>query len=97
MTRYIGNTGRFFRIADSGAPRSGGPAPPGEPAPSIRSAPARSGGLFLRAARRGLSLPLGLELGDLGLLLLFFLLYIESGDEEFLIILAVLAVGFFTK
>jgi hypothetical protein len=97
MTRYIGNTGRFYRIADGGAARSAGPAPPREHAPPIRPAPARAGGLFPRAARRGLNLPLGLELGDLGLLLLFFLLYIESGDEEFLIILAVLAVGFFTK
>ena len=36
----------------------------------------------------------GLEAGDLILLLLFLFLFIESGDEEFLIILAVLAFSF---
>lgn len=36
-------------------------------------------------------LPFGFETGDLLLLLMVFLLYTESGDEEFLIILAALA------
>lgn len=41
------------------------------------------------------ALPFGMDSGDLILLLLLFLLYLDSGDEEFLIILAVLAYGFF--
>lgn len=35
-------------------------------------------------------LPFGFEVGDLMLLLLLLYLYVESGDEEFLIILVVL-------
>lgn len=41
------------------------------------------------------SLPFGLDIGDLAVLVLLFFLYIESGDEEFLIILAFLAYSFF--
>ncbi len=35
-------------------------------------------------------LPFGLDLGDVLVLLILLLLYLDSGDEEFLIILAVL-------
>ena len=41
--------------------------------------------------------PEWLELGDILLLLLLFFLYIESEDEEFLIMLAVVGYGIFTK
>ncbi|MDR0447013.1 MAG: hypothetical protein LBH17_08365 [Oscillospiraceae bacterium] len=81
MNRYVGNTGRFSRINDA-APRLSAVAPV----------------ITLPPARRKIGLPaIGLELGDLALLLLFFFLYMESGDEDFLIILAVLAVGAFIK
>jgi len=48
----------------------------------------------LSASLRSLipALPFGLDVGDLLLILMLFLLYTESGDEDFLIILAV--VGF---
>ncbi|MCL2408978.1 MAG: hypothetical protein FWC96_05105 [Oscillospiraceae bacterium] len=40
-------------------------------------------------------LPLGLELSDLVILALLFFLFLESGDEEFLIILGFLAYSIF--
>jgi len=40
-----------------------------------------------------LNLPFGLELADVAIALLFLFLYLESGDKEFLIILACFAIG----
>lgn len=40
-------------------------------------------------------MPFGLDLGDILLFLLLFLFFLESGDEEFLVILAVIAFGLF--
>jgi hypothetical protein len=85
LNRYIGNTGRFFRVGET---------PPSVPAslPRAGEAPARA---YLPGFPAPPWLPAGLESGDLALLLLFFFLYVESGDEEFLIMLAVLAAGVF--
>ena len=44
-----------------------------------------------------LKLPFGLDVGDLMLLLILFLLYLDSKDEEFLIILAVLGFSLLQK
>jgi hypothetical protein len=89
--RYIGNTGRSYRVDDAGDMRSelGGDARVRSPqsfnAP-VRPIEDRSGGILARL------LPsLNLETGDIVLLLLFLFLYLESGDIEFLIILGFLA------
>ena len=92
--RYIGNTGRRFRVDDS---------PAAENAKNTEYAAGQETGAKAGAARaesfsdrsaatgRGpLSalLPQGTDMGDLLLLVLLLLLYNESGDEEFLLILA---------
>ncbi len=99
--RYIGNTGKFYRVDDD-APMRDPPQPPpalDRPVPhrappppppgpgSIFSQPELLGGIkgFL-----GGLLPEGMELGDLLLILVLLLLYIEKEDEEILIILSVL-------
>ena len=127
MTRYIGNTGRFERIADAPArPRAAPPtaaphaeSPDGEAENVTRqthfsgAAPRRvepRGGVFGMLGALlggeggaspfggalgggGLNLPFGLELADVAIALLFLFLYLESGDTEFLIILACFAIG----
>lgn len=85
VKRYDGNTGRMVRVPD-------GPAPPGPPP---RQAPARTppprpqaaGGLP-RQLQHLLSGSLGdLETEDLLLLLILYLLYRESGDQDWLVTL----------
>ncbi|MDR2665302.1 MAG: hypothetical protein LBC21_03360 [Oscillospiraceae bacterium] len=84
--RYIGNTGKYYRVEEA------------EPQPQRRAPTVKrpGGDPGAGAAPRGLLesiLPFGLklEMGDIVLLLLFFLLYAETKDEEFLMILAFLA------
>ncbi|MDR0861303.1 MAG: hypothetical protein LBN30_00780 [Oscillospiraceae bacterium] len=82
--RYIGNTGQVIRVDDT----------PAEPEPPTATATAS----VLEPIRRqvnGLfdSLLPGVEMGDVILLLLFLFLFLESGDEEFLIMLAFLLLG----
>ena len=103
--RYVGNTGRYIRVDerpveravvhDHRTPRQNEPGPfhPGEK----QKPPPAAGGLLsllrpLHLKSWNLKLPFGLDAGDLMLLLILFLLYLDSKDEEFLIILAV--VGF---
>jgi hypothetical protein len=91
FNRYIGNTGRIIRVDDAEAARAGlagarfRRAAVGESEPARTSG--RAGGLL------GSLLPFGLEIGDIVLLLLFLFLFMESGDEDFLIILAFLAIS----
>jgi hypothetical protein len=93
--RYIGNTGRRYTVDDADDVRAGlrGGRPHGgarERAADIPMSPPRGdrGGLL-----SGLLPSLGLETVDILLLLLFFFLYLESGDIEFLIILAFFALS----
>jgi hypothetical protein len=92
FNRYIGNTGRLIRVDDAEATRAG-------LAGASRGARAASGEAEAARASGGLGgllgglLPFGLEVGDIVLLLLFLFLFLESGDDEFLIILAFLAIG----
>ena len=83
MTRYEGNTGRVRRVPEpevfAACP------PPMPPIPPPPPPPPRPGGLL-----PGLRLPVSLETEDLLLLLILYLLYRESGDEELLFILAAL-------
>ena len=48
-----------------------------------------------RDKRSGGLLPAGLDASDIMLLMILYFLYRESGDEEFLIILAVVAMSIF--
>ena len=103
--RYIGNTGKFYRVED--APVIADRAElhherqaekEARPTPQDRREIVKKPSLFGGGLRflDGL-LPFGLETGDLILLVLFLFLFIESGDEEFLIILGFLAYSFFKE
>ena len=101
--RYDGNTGRFVRIPEPEPPaRRQQPALRNPPPPPERSRakygppPARGGGLdslfpenisgLLSKLVPG-ALREGLELEDLLLMLILYLMYRESGDKELLIVL----------
>ncbi|MDR0904768.1 MAG: hypothetical protein LBN00_01110 [Oscillospiraceae bacterium] len=87
MTRYIGNSGRFYRVNDAESTTQNA---------AETEILGGTGGLF-GVHGGGLNLPFGLEFADIALLLLFLFLYLESGDWEFLIIVAFLAVSAFGK
>ena len=86
INRYEGNTGRFTRMPE---PQDLPPAPP-EPMPRpVRPAPGPMPppppGLDLRRLLPGIGAELETE--DLLLLLILYLLYRESGDQELLVIM----------
>jgi hypothetical protein len=97
--RYVGNTGKYYRVDDPQTPGPGraenartasrGPAPRAVTPFAGRS----EGGLRKRINIVGIDI----ELSDLILLLMLFLLFIDSGDEEFLMILGFLALTIFKK
>ena len=95
MKRYVGNTGQVY-IMDEGRPSVKTDDLP------VRNVSNTAAG-FLPANLRGtlgslLRKPmLGFEMGDIAILALLFFLYKESGDEEFLIVLAFFALGIFGK
>lgn len=90
--RYQGNSGRFDWVAPPGGeappppplPETPGPAPPPVPPPPTGSPP----GLRLLPKLLG-----ELETEDLILLLLCWLLYRESGDGDWLLVLGALILG----
>lgn len=102
--RYDGNSGRMTRLPDGEeAPRRPPPPPPASPPPPGPPGPHRPGpsgphrpgpppGGPLSGFLSGLpelnSLLAALDNSDLLLMLVLYLLYRESGDEEFLYILA---------
>ena len=86
INRYEGNTGRFTRMPEP----QDLPPPPPEPMPRpIRPAPGPMPppppGLDLRRLLPGIGAELETE--DLLLLLILYLLYRESGDQELLVIM----------
>ena len=84
INRYEGNTGRVVRVAEAGDQRPPPPFPP--PAPPRFPPPVRpSGPDPLSRLFSGLG---ELESGDLLMLLVLWLLYRESGDQELLLIMA---------
>ncbi|MDR1217855.1 MAG: hypothetical protein LBJ99_04615 [Oscillospiraceae bacterium] len=97
--RYVGNTGRYYRVDD---PQTPGPER-AEPARTERrgAAPRIVTPFAARPAeglRKRISIAgIDIELSDLILLLMLFLLFIDSGDEEFLMILGFLALTIFKK
>ena len=96
--RYIGNTGRHYKVDE---PRSKpAPAPTAQRKATPPNEPPRKNAGTLRptAPKKTFQLseilPKNLDTGDILLLLMLYLLYSDSGDDEFLIIMAVL---FFTS
>ena len=93
MNRYQGNTGRVTRVPDPAAqhrpaqrPAQTAP-PPRQPAPApVQKTPPMGTGGGLNMLLSGL-LPEGFEMEDALLLLILFLLYRETGDREFLIVM----------
>ena len=94
--RYVGNTGRFVMVQDAeddsrvrtaARPRASDVPPP---QPERASEPPSSGGGFSLPFNLPFKLPFGLESSDLTLLLIFLFLFLQSGDDEFLILLAAL-------
>ena len=85
INRYEGNTGRVIRMPEHEETF----APPPLPAPPPPVPPRKPGGLLpgLDLARLFPGPAAGFETEDLLLLLILYLLYRESGDEELLIIL----------
>ena len=86
INRYEGNTGRFTRMPEP----QDLPPPPPEPMPRpVRPAPEPMPppppGLDLRRLLPGIGAELETE--DLLLLLILYLLYRESGDQELLVIM----------
>ena len=78
MNRYEGNTGRVVRLMEAGDRL---PPPPFPPPP--RPGPPRADPLSRLFSGLG-----ELESGDLLMLLVLWLLYRESGDQELLLIMA---------
>ena len=78
--RYHGNSGRFERVEEPAAPRTGAPPPP---------PPARpDGGIRELGRLLGRLSPARLETEDLLLIAVFWLLFRESRDAEFLFLIA---------
>lgn len=87
INRYEGNTGRFTRMPE---PQDLPPPPPGPRPPPIRPVPGprpprHPPELDLRRLLPGIGAELETE--DLLLLLILYLLYRESGDQELLVIM----------
>lgn len=83
INRYEGNTGRVTRLPEAGDLRPPAPPPPAPPRPMTPRRPPP-----LPELRRLLPDGLGdIEIEDLLLLLILYLMYRESGDQELLIIM----------
>ena len=99
MYRYIGNTGRRYRVEERVMPSASAP-PEQQPAPqrhqNMMRPPQASPFGGLEGVIRSI-LPAGMDAGDLMFLVLLLLLYMDSRDEEFLIILAVVAMSIFGR
>jgi len=90
INRYEGNTGRVTRLPEPQdlPPPPGPEAPPPPPRPGPGPPPPRRPGPDLGRLLPGLYE--GLETEDVLLLLILWLLYRESGDQELLIIFGAL-------
>ena len=94
--RHQSNPGKTHPQERSKPPPS---EPPAEQKPTIKTKPLKNTGGFASILSGGLGnilphglsniIPKGLDLGDILLLAFFLLLYLESGDSDFLIILIV--------
>ena len=85
--RYQGNTGRVERVEEAAAPPP--PQRPVPPRPEERRPPSPLSGLSSELGRLLSRLsPLQMETEDLLLFMVLYLLWRESGDEDFLFMLA---------
>lgn len=96
--RYIGNTGKFYRVDDEALPLHDArqyPHSAAEKLPAKSNAPGsnqppHSDIIGALKGVLGNFLPEGMDIGDVLLILILLLLYLEKEDEEILIILSVL-------
>ena len=90
--RYLGNTGNFYRTDGPGQSPHPEPAPPdhqkNEPS-RVRSDKDKTGFLSGIVEKIGTFLPDGVDPGNILLVLILLLIYLEKRDEEILIILCV--------
>lgn len=102
MYKYIGNTGKRIKV-DAPAGSQGNNHRVSQPISDTKNNHHVEKSIPPTPKLVGLSsflnslLPVDLDTGDILLLLLFFLLYLDSRDEDFLIILAVLGFSMFTQ
>ena len=102
FNRYIGNTGKYYRVEDDIHISNDSPHDHGDPiSPTAispvsmhksaihRPAPRNNPAESLKRILGGV-MPKGTDVGDLLLILILLLLYLEKEDEEILIILSVL-------
>lgn len=92
--RYIGNNSRFYRVEDKTTNSPLNYAGQPNQSNAKTNLPFQLDNIFGKLSS---FLPAGLDFGDILILLILLLLYIESKDEDFLIILAVLAFSIFKK
>jgi hypothetical protein len=103
--RYIGNTGKYYKVDDALAAPERAPASASQTARrghAVAASPAyiaHASGRGTLQSMLGALLPAGLDvdIGDIILLLLLVLLYIDSGDYEFLVILGFMVFAMFKK
>ena len=91
INRYFGNTGRVVRVSENrgGRPPARSSQHHGAEKPPVRGGESPSGLAGLTNLLSGI-LPNGIDTGDAFVLLLLFLLYIDSRDPDFIIMLIVL-------
>lgn len=113
--RYIGNTGKYYRVDDApprpdgeadgvrrdarrepAAPPQVSPPPPASPPAAAATVSPQVGADSLRNLLKSLA-PSGVDIGDIILLLLLALLYIDSGDDEFLVTLGFMVFAILKK
>lgn len=107
--RYIGNTGKYYRVEEPGDQKLTRPssAPISIPEPDSIAPAKKPGPQNILPLPHGLSdglkgllkgiLPDKIDIGDLLLILILLLLYIEKEDEDILIILGALILMGFDK
>jgi hypothetical protein len=100
--RYIGNTGRYVREEERLEPPRNNitelRAPEADAGRGAAAAPAPPRAIMKKQPLlKDLSLPFGLDTGDVIILGLLLFLYLESKDEEFLIMLGVLGYALYSE
>lgn len=88
--RYIGNTGKYITVEDAAETSHVPPEADGS-----RSAAPHIGMQSGPAADLRKSQTAGIDTGDMLLLMVLLLLYLDSGDEDFLIILVTMSFAVF--
>ena len=95
MKRYVGNTGQVYIMDDGISVRMRGDRQERNATGNMAYAMHEKLPVVSVGNARRRKLAPGFEMGDIAILAILFFLYKESGDEEFLIVLAFFALGLF--